>query len=311
MKSCSSYGPSVASVDCSISPAAEAGSSSGEIVVATIESKVSLHRPLGKLVLRHVADQELHQRLGDRAIRIVHAHVIGVVGRPAQRQLREVAGADDEAPGHEQEGPQPRLDVLEGQVAAAPRGEPAPGPPGRTRRPARGSRCRRARGRARGTPGAPGGRCRSSRPRSPRCSIRSRALVRVRCVVPKPGIVSPWISRRSRPSRSHVLTATSSASVESSPPETPMFSGVSGGKLLDPLGQPRALDAEDLGAAAVQLGPLRGDERRAGHVPLQARHVVGQLERDPPERAGEPAAPARSWSTTGGRTGAWRRRRPG
>ena len=45
-----------------------------------------------------------------------------------------------------------------------------------------------------------------------------------------------------------------------------------GRKLLDPLGQPRALDAEDLGAAAVQLGPLRRHERRARHVALQAVH---------------------------------------
>ena len=59
------------------------------------------------------------------------------------------------------------------------------------------------------------------------------------------------------PSRSHVLTATSSARVESSPPETPMFSVVSGRQLLDPLGQPGALDLEDLGATAVQLRVAR------------------------------------------------------
>ena len=74
-------------------------------------------RPLGKLVQGRVADQELHQRLGDRAIGVIHAHVVGIVRRPAQRQLREVAGADDEALGHEQERPQSRLDVLERQVA--------------------------------------------------------------------------------------------------------------------------------------------------------------------------------------------------
>ena len=62
---------------------------------------------------------------------------------------------------------------------------------------------------------------------------------------------------------SQVVTATSSASVESSPPEMPIFSGVPRRELLDPLGQPRALDAEDLGAAAVQLGALRRHERRA------------------------------------------------
>ena len=50
-----------------------------------------------ELVLGRPADQELHQRLGDAGVRVVHAHVVGVVGTPAQRQLRHVAGADDEA----------------------------------------------------------------------------------------------------------------------------------------------------------------------------------------------------------------------
>ena len=40
-------GPEVASVDCSISPPAEAGSSSGEIVVSTIESSVCRTGPSG------------------------------------------------------------------------------------------------------------------------------------------------------------------------------------------------------------------------------------------------------------------------
>ena len=56
----------------------------------------------------------------------------------------------------------------------------------------------------------------------------------------------------------------------------PILSGVPGGRLLDPLGQPRALDAEDLGAAAVQLGALAGHERRARHVALQAVHGFGR-----------------------------------
>ena len=47
MKSCSSYGPRVASVDCSISPASDAGSSSGEIVVSTIERSVRRTGPSG------------------------------------------------------------------------------------------------------------------------------------------------------------------------------------------------------------------------------------------------------------------------
>ena len=83
---------------------------------------------------------------------------------------------------------------------------------------------------------------------------------------------------------SQVVTATRSARVESSPPEMPIFSGVSGGELLDPLGQPRALDAEDLGTSAVQLGALRRHERRARHVALQALHRRCQGEGDPSER---------------------------
>ena len=60
------------------------------------------------------------------------------------------------------------------------------------------------------------------------------------------------------------------------------------GKLLDPLGQPRALNAEDLGAATVQFGPFRRHEGRARHESFQARHLRGELEAHSPERLGEP-----------------------
>ncbi len=60
-------------------------------------------------------------------------------------------------------------------------------------------------------------------------SIKSRAFILVRWVVPNPGIVIPWIVRLETPSMSQVLTATSSARVESSPPEIPRFSGVPAG----------------------------------------------------------------------------------
>ena len=48
------------------------------------------------------------------------------------------------------------------------------------------------------------------------------AFVFVVSVVPKPGIVYPNTARRDHPRTSAVLTATSKASVESSPPETPI-----------------------------------------------------------------------------------------
>ena len=68
------------------------------------------------------ADQILDQGLGDAGIDPVMAHLVAdAVGRPAQRQLGEVAGADDEAAalvGEAEQivGPQPRLNVLEGDV---------------------------------------------------------------------------------------------------------------------------------------------------------------------------------------------------
>ncbi len=76
----------------------------------------------------------------------------------------------------------------------------------------------------------------------------------------------------------------------------PRLSGVSGGKLLDPLGQPRALDAEDLGAAAVQLGPFRWHERRARHVALQPSMVRGERERNAAEWLHVATSRRRSWS---------------
>ena len=93
---------------------------------------------------------------------------------------------------------------------------------GTIRRSGRGSRCRTGRG---PSPERPAARALMSivSAETPRCSIRATALVRVRSVVPKPGIVRPWTSRRSRPSMSQVVTATKSASVESRPPEMPMI----------------------------------------------------------------------------------------
>ena len=73
-----------------------------------------------------VPDEVAHQRLGDTGVDAVHAHVVAVVGGPAQRQLGEVASADDEAAGavgrvHQLEGAHAGLSVLKGDVQHAAR----------------------------------------------------------------------------------------------------------------------------------------------------------------------------------------------
>ncbi len=75
-----------------------------------------------ELVAGGPLDQELHQRLGDAAVGVVHAHVIAVVRTPAQGRLGHVAGADHEAAVHEDAGAHPGLDVLEDR---GPRGRSA------------------------------------------------------------------------------------------------------------------------------------------------------------------------------------------
>ena len=74
---------------------------------------------LSLLVVGDEAHQMPHQRLGDAGVDGVVAHMIAVVGAPAQRQLTEVAGADDQAPGgvgdvHEHLGALPGLAVFKG-----------------------------------------------------------------------------------------------------------------------------------------------------------------------------------------------------
>ena len=56
---------------------------------------------------------------------------------------------------------------------------------------------------------------------APSFFIISTALVYVRLVVPKPGIVTPIIFERSMPNLSHVFAQTSKARVESNPPLMP------------------------------------------------------------------------------------------
>ena len=48
-------------------------------------------------LVRHVAHEVPHERLGHAGVHAVHAHVVGVVGCPAQRKLGEVARAHHEA----------------------------------------------------------------------------------------------------------------------------------------------------------------------------------------------------------------------
>ena len=68
------------------------------------------------------ADQILDQRLGHAGIDAIMAHLVAdAVGRPAQRDLAKVAGADDEAAvlvGEPEQivGAKPRLHILEGDV---------------------------------------------------------------------------------------------------------------------------------------------------------------------------------------------------
>ena len=44
-----------------------------------------------------VTHQMANQRLRHAGVHAVHGHVVSVVGRPSQRQLRHVAGTDDHA----------------------------------------------------------------------------------------------------------------------------------------------------------------------------------------------------------------------
>src|SRR5204862_47717 len=68
------------------------------------------------------ADEILHQRLGHAGIDAVMAHLVAdPVGRPAQGNLAQIAGADDEAAmmageAEEKVGAKASLDVLEGHV---------------------------------------------------------------------------------------------------------------------------------------------------------------------------------------------------
>ena len=66
-----------------------------------------------------VAGEVAHQGLGDGAVYAVHGHVVAVVGGPAQGQLAEVAGSDDQPPPligqvHQYLSALPGLAVLEG-----------------------------------------------------------------------------------------------------------------------------------------------------------------------------------------------------
>ena len=71
---------------------------------------------------RDETDQMLDQRLGDRGVRVVMRHVVAdAVGAPAERQFRQIAGADHQPAivvrqPEQVVGAQPGLDVLEGHV---------------------------------------------------------------------------------------------------------------------------------------------------------------------------------------------------
>ena len=71
--------------------------------------------------IRIVTHQMTHQRLRHRSVYRIHGHVIAVVGGPAQRQLRHIAGPDDHAVllignVHEDLCPLSRLRILIGDI---------------------------------------------------------------------------------------------------------------------------------------------------------------------------------------------------
>ena len=194
--------------------------------------------------------------------------MITIIRAPPERQLREVAGADDEALRHEQERPQPRLDVLERQVAA---------------RLGRHARQRGAEGfdielpavdAERGVPHLPEGFERQGTDVD-RLRGDTEVVHQVQCVGPRalggaeaghrqavdrPAVEAQHVAGRDRDQQREGRIQAA---------RDPDIQRPARGELLDPLGQPRALDAEDLGATAVQLGTLGRDERRARHRTLQ------------------------------------------
>ena len=78
-------------------------------------------RALVDLVVGDPFHEIFHQCLGDAAVHAIHRHVVAVVGRPAERQLREVARTDHEPVRlvrhvHQDLGPLAGLAVLVGDV---------------------------------------------------------------------------------------------------------------------------------------------------------------------------------------------------
>ena len=256
-----------------------AGSSSGEISVADdVEQRRAgpRRRTRSRAAQSH---QELHQRLGDADVRVVHAHVVGVVGTPAQGQLGHVAGADHEAGVHQQaaSASAPARSRRPGRGASPPAGAAACSVSASTSSPSRSmpngawpsaricSRHSRAdvdlAGRDAELPHQRAGRCRVVRP-----------------VVPKPGMVRPWMRSRGTPSTSSVLQATSRASVESRPPETPMAT-----------------------RPACRCAPAAAPGRR----PASGRSPRQRSSQRRPGRAGRTGAPRRRAAARGSRGGAF------
>ena len=220
---------------------------------------------------------------GNADVRVVHADVIAVVGAPAQGQLRQVAGADDEAAVHR---------------AARPHAGPA-----RSRRPGRSRAPRPARSRSLAASVVDGQaverdaeRAMAQRPHffqaeqanvdrlgrvTPRCCIRARALrERARRGAEAGHRQRLDFRRAALPSRSNVLQATSRASVESSPPEMPMVTGGLA-DVLQPFGQAGDLGVKDLLAAFARADPGRAAQTDAAstrpHQP-QRRALGGEAE---------------------------------
>ena len=206
------------------SPRRDAGSSSGEISVATMSSRVRRASPSNSFSAAH-RTRNLTSVFGHAHVRVVHAHVVGVVGAPAESQLGQVPRADHErrCSSAGSSGPAPARSRTSGRDAGRPAWPRAS--PSVPRRPARRAGCRTGRGRAPSSrPGkAAGCRSRGTGRRGPASGPWHWPASAA--VVPKPGMVRARTFCAARRSRSSVLHRTSSESVESSPPETPMATG--------------------------------------------------------------------------------------
>ena len=235
------------SVFCAIAPSASGGHAA-PATPASRGCRAARRAPRSvDVVLGHPAHERAHQRLGHARVHVVHRDVIAGEGAPAERQLREIAGADVRG----------RLPCWRGP--SAPACARAPAGSGRS--------CWRGRSAARPMSRdvlAAGGADvdLAQRDAQRRAPARARCPS-VRAVVPKPGMVTARIPSRGRPSRSNVRAATSSASVGVEPAREAEHDPAQAG-VLEPLGQARGLDRRRSRGSARRAWPDRRARTDAG-----------------------------------------------